>query len=78
MNKPVLDKSDRILIIGETEDGSRLSVRGLDRYETDVLEGTGPNPHSPFFSPDGKYLAAVGLVSPQVDTLTIIRPEISS
>ena len=37
-------------------------------------------PHNimPRFSPNGKYLAAIGLIDAVVDTLTIIQPEIAS
>ena len=55
----------RIVYVGRTESGERqLFIRRMDQYELEVLDGTGPDPRNPFFSPDGSWVGYVDAVRP--------------
>ena len=55
----------RIVYVGRAENGERqLFIRRLDRYEAEALDGTGPDPRNPFFSPEGSWVGYVDTVRP--------------
>ena len=56
----------RIVYVGQIETGERqLFIRRLDQYEPEALDGTGPDPRNPFFSPDGSWVGYVEDVQPR-------------
>ena len=55
----------RIVYVGQIETGGRrLFIRRLDQYEPEALDGTGPDPRNPFFSPDGSWVGYLDTVRP--------------